>query len=316
MSDYCKRCRALEKEVSRLTDALDLATGIKTREQLKTENGAFAFPRHMVRLYAPGPKTMAVTFDVGYTLVELDTDEMASRLGSRGIRVYREYLDDRVSVMRQEYEECLIEGKDHETAWRCSVAGMLCGVIDDDDFRVLVGNYGTGPAIDWLWSSQRDSNMWRRPIHGMRELVEEVRSQGYSVGIISNSEGHIAALVQSMGWSRLFDVIVDSGVEGVRKPDPAIFRLALERLGVSDPRYAVHVGDSVPLDVEGARAAGLRAVHVQGGAEVVRTRLVEAGVLPLFSHRGSGDPTKDGHGPDHSVVSRVTGDTGEPHGDG
>jgi putative hydrolase of the HAD superfamily len=51
---------------------------------------------------------------------------------------------------------------------------------------------------------------------------------------------------------------------GVRKPDPAIFDIALERLGM-DRKEVVHVGDDPILDVEGARAAGLRVVQLAPG---------------------------------------------------
>ena len=52
------------------------------------------------------------------------------------------------------------------------------------------------------------------------------------------------------------DVVVSSAEAGASKPDPAIFRLALERLGVQ-PERTLHVGDS-PADAEGAQAAGMR----------------------------------------------------------
>src|SRR5206468_2331163 len=59
----------------------------------------------------------------------------------------------------------------------------------------------------------------------------------------------------------LVDRIVHSTRAGVAKPDPAIFHLALEALGVP-PAEALHAGNEVVADVEGARAAGLRAVLV------------------------------------------------------
>lgn len=54
--------------------------------------------------------------------------------------------------------------------------------------------------------------------------------------------------------------VVDSAVVGVAKPDPRIFDIALARAGVS-AACAIHVGDSVRADVEGARAAGVRPFH-------------------------------------------------------
>ena len=54
---------------------------------------------------------------------------------------------------------------------------------------------------------------------------------------------------------------MDSGLEGVEKPDPAIFRIALDRLG-ADAEGAVYVGDLPSVDLEGARAAGLAGILV------------------------------------------------------
>jgi putative hydrolase of the HAD superfamily len=56
-------------------------------------------------------------------------------------------------------------------------------------------------------------------------------------------------------------VVLDSFVVGVEKPDPAIFHRALEVLGVP-PERAIHVGDTGWADVAGARAAGVRPVHL------------------------------------------------------
>jgi putative hydrolase of the HAD superfamily len=57
-------------------------------------------------------------------------------------------------------------------------------------------------------------------------------------------------------------VILDSAVVGVAKPDPAIFRIALDALGVPAGQTVLHVGDSLRYDVAGAHAAGLQPVHM------------------------------------------------------
>jgi putative hydrolase of the HAD superfamily len=56
-------------------------------------------------------------------------------------------------------------------------------------------------------------------------------------------------------------VVIDSAVVGVAKPDPAIFRIALEATGVP-PERTLHIGDTVGADVDGALAAGVRPVHL------------------------------------------------------
>ena len=59
-------------------------------------------------------------------------------------------------------------------------------------------------------------------------------------------------------------MVIDSAVVGVSKPDPAIFALALDALGLPDVERStvVHVGDSLRYDVTGALAAGVRPIHL------------------------------------------------------
>lgn len=92
--------------------------------------------------------------------------------------------------------------------------------------------------------------------------IRSLRAEGYRVGLVTNNVRELAA-----GWralipaEELFDIVVDSSAVGVRKPNPAIFRIALDRLGVADPARAVFLDDAAG-NVEGARRAGLAAILV------------------------------------------------------
>src|SRR3989442_4310656 len=85
------------------------------------------------------------------------------------------------------------------------------------------------------------------------------RARGLTAGVISNSNGTIRAILRALGLLPYLDFVLDSAEVGVEKPDPRIFRLALEQARVA-PREAVYVGDLYSVDVRGARAAGLDAV--------------------------------------------------------
>ena len=91
------------------------------------------------------------------------------------------------------------------------------------------------------------------------EVLASLRRHGLIVGCISNSDGTVAELLASAGLGASLEFVVDSGVVGVEKPDPAIFRIALERAAVA-PGEAMHVGDLYPVDVVGARRAGIEPV--------------------------------------------------------
>lgn len=103
------------------------------------------------------------------------------------------------------------------------------------------------------------------PVPGMAEVLETLRRRGLPLGVVTNGETtfqgrHIAAL----GLSDLVDTVLVSETEGVRKPDPAIFRRAAERLEVT-PGGCVFVGDNPRADVLGAAAAGMHPVWFRRG---------------------------------------------------
>jgi putative hydrolase of the HAD superfamily len=77
--------------------------------------------------------------------------------------------------------------------------------------------------------------------------------------VVSNSDGRVEEALRAADLRRYFDVVIDSALVGVEKPDPAIFRAALDALDV-DPGEALYVGDLYEVDVVGARAAGMSAV--------------------------------------------------------
>ncbi|MDQ3985040.1 MAG: HAD-IA family hydrolase [Actinomycetota bacterium] len=109
--------------------------------------------------------------------------------------------------------------------------------------------------------------------------LTELRASGYRIGLISNFEEWLEEMLVELEVGHLFDTKVISGVEGVEKPDPEIYRLALQRAGVS-PGAALHVGDSPGLDVRPAQSVGMIPVLLDrwdrySAEEVPRIRSLE-----------------------------------------
>jgi putative hydrolase of the HAD superfamily len=99
-------------------------------------------------------------------------------------------------------------------------------------------------------------HLWTRVQEGAAEAITRIRELGYRVGVVSNADGRVAALLEGLGLAQLVEFVIDSHVVGVAKPDPRIFRMGAERLGVT-PEECLYVGDLYSVDVMGARAAGL-----------------------------------------------------------
>jgi len=101
--------------------------------------------------------------------------------------------------------------------------------------------------------------IWKVPVEGLEDTLGALRRRGLAVGIVSNSDGRLEQRLGEIGIADRFDFVIDSAVVGVSKPDPRIFRLALDRAGLAGSD-AVYVGDYYEVDVVGSRAAGMAPV--------------------------------------------------------
>lgn len=90
-------------------------------------------------------------------------------------------------------------------------------------------------------------------------VLRTLQERGLLIGLISNFDSWLSEMLVELEVGHLFDVTVISGLEGVEKPDPAIYELALERGGVP-AEQTVHVGDSPTMDAAPAAEAGMRPV--------------------------------------------------------
>ncbi len=113
-------------------------------------------------------------------------------------------------------------------------------------------------------------------------VLERLASKGYLLGLISNFEAGLDDLLIDLGVREMFAVRVISGVEGVEKPDPQIYRLALERAGV-EASDAAYVGDNPEFDIDPPAALGMFPVLIDRRdrhAAHVGARIADMAELP------------------------------------
>lgn len=112
----------------------------------------------------------------------------------------------------------------------------------------------------------------RRNVENAKPLLEALAGK-YPMVLVSNFYGNISKVLETFGIRKLFKRIIESAVEGVRKPDPKIFMLGTEALNMA-PEDCLVIGDSYSKDIEPALAAGCRAIWLKGqgwsGEEDVR----------------------------------------------
>jgi putative hydrolase of the HAD superfamily len=119
----------------------------------------------------------------------------------------------------------------------------------------------TAAALDDLQAYHREMNLWETVPDFVVPALQQLRAAGYRLVVVSNSNRTLQRAFTRLGLAPFVDAILDSAVEGIEKPDPRFFHLALARSG-AQPARTVHVGDLYHVDVAGARAAGLSAILV------------------------------------------------------
>jgi putative hydrolase of the HAD superfamily len=192
---------------------------------------------------------LAVLFDAGNTLLFLDYPRIASAVGKAlGLPLTANGLAAGSGAAARTMEDARATDRERATAF-LEALFLEAGVPADrlgEVRALLVGLH----AERHLWSDVPDD---------AREALARLRRAGLRLGVVSNSDGRVEEALEAAGLRQYFDVVVDSALAGVEKPDPAIFRAALAALGVP-PDQALYVGDLYEVDVLGANAAGMPAV--------------------------------------------------------
>jgi putative hydrolase of the HAD superfamily len=105
-----------------------------------------------------------------------------------------------------------------------------------------------------------------RPYEDTMPALRELRADGHALVVVSNWDCALPDWLRGVGVLELVDAVVTSAEVGFAKPDARVFGRALELTGAGADQ-AIHVGDSPDNDVEGARAAGIRAVLLRRDGE-------------------------------------------------
>jgi putative hydrolase of the HAD superfamily len=188
----------------------------------------------------------AIFFDFGNTLVFPDLDLVLAPLYARGVRPTEAQLFAAERAARQEMD--LLIGKTRKVDqqyWETYYSHLLEQVGLRADISLRLG----------LVANSRTSANWRRVLPGTIELLRRLRER-YRVGLISNSDGHIAETVAACGFTGCFEAIIDSTAVGYEKPNPQIFLAALAAVNVAADD-SLYVGDIYSIDYLGAQEVGM-----------------------------------------------------------
>jgi putative hydrolase of the HAD superfamily len=153
-------------------------------------------------------------------------------------------------------------------------------------YRLLLGGLGIpdgdierlGDRLYWVFTDPANYRL----LPDAPAVLDKLRDAGAILGLVSNFEAWLERLLEHLDVARYFPVRVISGIEGVEKPDPEIFRIALQRAEVP-AADAVYVGDNPVFDALPAEEAGMAAVIVDRSnryPEYAGTRIPSLDELP------------------------------------
>jgi putative hydrolase of the HAD superfamily len=203
----------------------------------------------------------AIFFDAGNTLLRMNYPAIAGELGRLGVAVTPDAVERAEWSARVRLDPELAGARGASTERRATADRYLrymlegAGVADESVIAAVAA---------WHSAYNLPVGVWDGAHPGAAAALALARDRGVRTAVISNSNGSVRAILEHLGLLPSLEFVLDSSAVGVEKPDPRIFRMALERSGLG-PDEAVYVGDIYSVDVLGARAAGMQSVLLDPG---------------------------------------------------
>jgi putative hydrolase of the HAD superfamily len=224
--------------------------------RIPVQERLFASLAAVPRPFPSRPK--AVLLDVGGIFFVPEHDRILHAFDAAGLTPSADILDRAHYAGAVAFPADGGQQLDWAARWRAYLDGYMTECDTPDDLREEVHQH--------LDSEFADAALWLRELPGSRAGLRALADSGVRLGIISNADGLIGQRLAEQeilqvgpGIGVPVECVIDSGAVGVMKPDPRIFRLALDAMGLA-PTDAWYVGDMPGIDVIGARAAGLHPV--------------------------------------------------------
>jgi putative hydrolase of the HAD superfamily len=188
--------------------------------------------------------TRAVVFDLWDTLVDFD---------SVGGRAFQDKVAARLGRDPEEFAALWVEGRARRESGPLRDYLLTLGAEDSVADEVVVLRH-------------ESTRTMLRPRPGAVETLRELRERGLRLGLITVCSEDVPAVWGETPFEALFDSTVFSCAVGLRKPDPRIYALSCEELGIA-PTEAIFVGDGANDELAGAERVGMRAVLIHREGE-------------------------------------------------
>ena len=211
-------------------------------------------------------KYLAIIFDLFGTLVD-----------SYSVQGYNKLLTDMTSALELPTEDF---SKLWTKLWRDTTYERGTGIFKTTEesiryicnkLKVFVSNENIRKCEQIRLETTRKG---LTPKNGAVDILKRLRGLGYKIGLITNCSAEVPRLWKNTEFLHLFDVTIFSASVGMKKPDPKIYNLACEQLGV-EPNESLYFGDGDSNELAGASQLGMDAVMIRDPNEIDPYRLVK-----------------------------------------
>lgn len=195
----------------------------------------------------------AVLFDFGGTI---DTDGV--HWSEKFLYLYQRFG---VNVKKQEFEQAFIQSENqlmYDPELRRATFRETLQKQLNHQFTMLHLTGQGGLLSEMINACYEEVS---RVIDNARSMLIELQSR-FKLGVVSNFYGNLEIVCKEFGLDQVFSTMIDSTIVGVRKPDPEIFKLAMEKLQTSSKETFV-VGDSYDRDIVPAKSLGCVTIWLQ-----------------------------------------------------
>jgi putative hydrolase of the HAD superfamily len=175
-------------------------------------------------------------------------------------------MEERAGITVEQFQQAMMHAAE-EHGGRHPLYELEEGRIDQDEFLDRVQRHAQGLKLDGLRHVYHESHL---PNERMIDFLRELKGRALALALVANAapewEPHWRAKIPDM--DQLFDAVVFSGQIGIRKPNPRMYKIVLERLGSPPPDQCLYVDDQEP-NCESARQLGITAVHFKDTEQAI-----------------------------------------------
>ena len=207
-------------------------------------------------------KYMAIIFDLFGTLVD-----------SYSVQGYNRLLTDMASALE-------LPSEDFSKLWRDTTYERGIGIFKttEESIRYICNKLIVSVSDENIRKCEQirleNTRKALTPKNGAVDILKSLRGLGYKIGLITNCSADVPLFWKNTEFSHFFDVTIFSASVGMKKPDPKIYNLACEQLGV-EPNECLYIGDGDSNELSGASQLGMDAVMIRDPNEIDPYRLVE-----------------------------------------